>query len=615
LLATILGLLCLASLASAQDFVPGEVIVKLKSGQSSVRAAQFSSRMRSRRMNLKASFRGMNISHYKLQPGQDLTQALKDLRNDPDVEYAEPNYILHVVDDAVAQSSNYYAYGSLGYYLNPNYSDANVYSQNAANVKVPQSWNIETPLANNSERPIVAIVDTGVDYNHSVFINSGAIWTNPNEIPANGIDDDGNGYIDDVRGWNFYAGNNNPMDDASHGTHVAGIVLGVGQNIFASSIAPAKIRIMPLKFMGADGTGSTAAAISAIYYAVNNGAQVINNSWGGSSYSQALADALVYAYDHSVFIASAAGNNSQDLDSNRMYPASYEVSGQMAVAATTDYDYLASFSNYGVGSVHVASPGYSVWSTLPNNTYGTMSGTSMATPFVSGLAALVMREAPNLTGFQVKDLLMSSADSIPALNGYIYSAGRVDAYAAIAAAQSEVGESSYQPTQQALREPAGAASAASTAAAGCGTVGNMGDGSGGGGHMSGVAILLTLAFAFMPLLTWILLIRRSAGKNRRRYERFVMNSDIKVMVGGRELTAHLNTISEGGLSFNADALIERGGLLTMNIASPDGGEVVQVQGHVVWSESNKAYGVQFDEAKESVLSSIRAWTVRLVKAQ
>lgn len=234
----------------------------------------------------------------------------------------------------------------------------------------------------------------------------------------------------------------------------------------------------------------------------------------------------------------------------------------------------------------------------------------MATPFVAGLAALVIREAPGLTGYQVKNLLMNSATPIAALNGYIYSGARVEVSNAIIAAKSESGTDAYQPNYTAaVRDPASAG-----AAAGCGTVANMGEGGGGGGHMGATAILLTLAFACMPLLAWVSLIRRSSGKNRRRYDRFVMNSDIVVKVGGRELTAHLKTISEGGLSFNADELIDRGGMLTMNIQSPDGREVVQVQGHVVWSEENKAYGVQFDQAKESVLSSIRAWTIRLVKA-
>jgi len=605
-----LGLLCFASFATAQDFVPGEVIVKLRGNHSSVRAAQFTSKMSQRRMTLKASFGSMNINHYKLQAGQDVNQAVADLQTDPDVEYAEPNYILHVTDDVVAQATGFYTYNTLSNYLYGNYTSPSVYSQNASSTEVAAGWANEVSLAANPERPIVAIVDTGVDYNHSVFVNSGAMWTNPNEV-LNGIDDDSNGFVDDIRGWNFYAGTNNPMDDADHGTHVAGITLGVGQNIFATNLAAAKIRIMPLKFMGADGTGSTSAAIAAIYYAVNNGAQVINNSWGGSNYSQSLLDALTYAYNHKVFVASAAGNATANNDVTDMFPANYSVPGQMSVAATTDYDYLASFSNYGLNSVHVAAPGYDIWSTLPGNSYGVMSGTSMATPFVSGLAALVLREAPTLTGYQVKNLLMNSATPIASLRGAIYSGARVDANNAVTAAKSEVGTQAYQPTYtEGVRAPASAG-----AAAGCGTVANMSDGSGGGGgSMSVTAILLTLAFACMPLLAWVSLIRRSSGKNRRRYDRFVMNSDIKVKVGGRELTAHLKTISEGGLSFNADELIDRGGMLTMNIQSPDGQEIVQVQGHVVWSEENKAYGVQFDQAKENVLSSIRAWTIRLVKA-
>ena len=130
--------------------------------------------------------------------------------------------------------------------------------------------------------PVVAVIDTGLDYNHEVFVDANAVWRNTDEIASNGIDDDGNGYIDDIRGWNFVANNNNPMDDEDHGTHVSGIVLGISQNIFATTLAAAKIKIMPLKFLDSSGSGATSDAVEAIYYAIANGATVINASWGGA---------------------------------------------------------------------------------------------------------------------------------------------------------------------------------------------------------------------------------------------------------------------------------------------------------------------------------------------
>jgi hypothetical protein len=359
--------------------------------------------------------------------------------------------------------------------------------------------------------------------------------------------------------------------------------------------------------------------VSAIYYAVNNGAHVINNSWGGASYSQALHDALTYAYDHKVLVVSAAGNNGKSNDSTPMYPASYPVPGQLAIAATNDSDVLASFSNYGAASVHVAAPGVSILSTVPGNSYRFMSGTSMATPFVSGLAAMALREAPNLTGFQLKNLVLNSADPVAGLNGKILSASRVDAYSMINAARNQVNTSAYQPDYKAdSRSLASDGNASMSSPKGCGLVSTAllsGNGSDKGGGPNPQTLAVIIAFTLLPLIAWQMVRARSLsrGARRRRYDRFLMNSTVRVNVQGRELIGHMRTISEGGLSFEANTMLEKGGIVTMNIQSPDGNETVQVQGHIVWSEENKAYGVQFDEARETTLSAIRSWTQRLVK--
>lgn len=600
----------------AQNYVPGEVIVKLKGKSSSSGSSDFFNKMQGK-ISLKASFSALNLYKVSLldnqKVGSSVEAAIAELKKDPAVEYAEPNFILKKSEDSL-QASAVMSEDQVRSQMQA----GDTFVQNYANVGVEQAWPMERTLAQYSDRPIVAIVDTGVDYNHAIFRNSGAMWRNTGEIAGNGVDDDGNGFVDDIYGWNFYGRNNNPMDDDEHGTHVAGIVLGVGQDIFPTIWEPAKIRIMALKFLGADGSGSTSDAVAAIYYAVNNGAQVINNSWGGANYSQALHDALSYAYSHKVFIAAAAGNAAKNNDVSDMYPANYPVPGQMTVAATNDSDSMASFSNYGVSTVNIAAPGVSILSAVPADGYRFMSGTSMATPFVSGLAALVFREAPDLTGYQVKNLIINSATSVSALATRVKSSGRADVYDAINAARGQVSTTAYQPAYKAeQRGPASSPDeAAQLAAKGCGTVSTayLYENSGSGGDNNSNGGLQVALILLVPLAAWQIMRSRVAGKKtRRQFDRFLMNSAMRMSVNGQELVGHMRTISEGGLSFEANTLIEKGGIITMSIQSPDGKEMVQVQGHVVWSAEDKAYGVKFDEAKEGAIDAIRSWTKKLVK--
>lgn len=614
--------------AHAQDVVPGEIIVKMKGRPSGSKSAAFLGKASSK-MALKATFGKLNMHHMVLKPGQDLYQTIEELRRDPDVEYAEPNYILRRFDEQAGADSRVFSAAEASSVVAQSFPSG-AYAQSSADTKVTQAWSELS--ATSSDDPIVAIIDTGLDYNHYVFRESGAVWTNPGETgldaqgrdrATNGIDDDGNGYVDDVRGWNFHDHNNNPMDDEDHGTHVAGIVLGVTQDIFAGTLAPAKIRIMPLKFLGSDGSGSTSSAISAVYYAVNNGASVINNSWGGGNYSQALHDALTYAYNNNVVITAAAGNMGWDNDSRPMYPANYPIPSQISVAATNDWDNLASFSNYGMRTVHVGAPGVGIYSTMPGDYFRYMSGTSMAAPFVAGLAALAVREAPHLSGYQIRNIIVNSAEGITSLVPRTVSGARVNVLETIVNAKMQTG---VQPSQPAYTPEAPAGERGpDSAKGGCGLVSTsvMSRSFGGKGGPGGPSpIAMVVALTLLPLLVWQVIRSRalaresasSEGRQRRRFERFVMNSEIKVKVGDRELVGQMNTISLGGLSFKADAMLERGGVVTLQIASPDGVEQVQVEGHIVWNEHNQSYGVQFDNARDSVLNSIRAWTRSLVKA-
>lgn len=605
--------------ASSPEVVPGEYIVKLKAMAG---PAGVLNKMQDK-VNLKGSFTRMNMIHVSLKGGAGDTQAFEELVNDPDVEYVEPNYIFKKStsnEEGLGSPAQIYAAGAAQ--AQEQYSAAvATYSQSGADVRVSDAWTIQT--TNSTYRPVVAIIDTGLDKNHPVFVNSNALWVNTREIPNNGLDDDYNGFVDDVNGWNFINNTPNFADDDGHGTHVAGIVVGASLNILSTITENSKMTIMPLKFLDANGSGTTSNAIRAIYYAANMGARVINNSWGGGGYSRSLHEALTFAYANRIFIASAAGNNGKSNDSTPMYPANYDVPSNISVAATTDYDFLASFSNYGVHYVHIASPGVLILSTLPNNRTGTMSGTSMATPFIAGLAALAMREAPFLTGYQVKEIMMSKATNIAGLMGKVTTSARVDAYRLITEAKAQASVQASQPSYSPAygTDARAAASDGGAPKGGCGLVSSAllkGPGTNTPNGMNGMGMMAGLFL--LPVIVWAVLRQRAQEKekadpaSRRKFDRFKMDSDIRVMVGDRELVGSLKTISLGGASFSADEALEKGGIITMKIQSPDGRDMVEVSGQVVWNEANQAYGVQFAGAEQSTLAMIQKWTAGLMKA-
>lgn len=282
----------------------------------------------------------------------------------------------------------------------------------------PGAWDI----SQGSDSIVVAIVDTGIDYNHA-DLNENA-WVNPGEIAGNGLDDDGNGYIDDIHGMNAIANSGDPLDDNGHGTHVAGTIGARGDNGVGVAGVNWRVKLMGLKFLDARGSGSLSGAIAALNYMVmmkSRGVniKVANNSWGGGGFSQSLYNAIAAARDAGIVFAAAAGNEANDNDLNPAYPASYALSNVIAVAAIDASRNLASFSNYGASSVDIAAPGVQIRSTFPNNLYQSLSGTSMATPHVSGAIALLAAIDPSLTAEGLKQRLLESGVDLPSLNGVV----------------------------------------------------------------------------------------------------------------------------------------------------------------------------------------------------
>ena len=356
----------------------------------------------------------------KLNPGQNLEQAMQRFANDPAVEVVEPNYELSII-----------AYPNDPFFDNLWGMDNDGQSGGSvdADIDAPEAWDIYT----GSNSVLVAVIDTGVDYNHEDLADN--IWTNTGEIPGNGIDDDGNGYIDDIHGYDFVNNDGDPMDDNGHGTHVSGTIAAVGNNGIGVAGVNWDATIMGLKFLGYDGFGSASDAISAILYATDMGARLTSNSWGGNGGSQALLDAINAADAANVLFVAAAGNDGRNTDSYPKYPQGFDAPNILSVAATDHDDNKASFSNYGATSVDLGAPGVDVLSTFPTaifpSGYAWGSGTSMATPHVSGAAALLLSLDPSLTPAELINILMSTVDPIPALAGISVSGGRLNVNTAV----------------------------------------------------------------------------------------------------------------------------------------------------------------------------------------
>lgn len=339
--------------------------------------------------------------------GRSLASVKESL--DPSLyEYVEPDYPV-----SVALESN-------DKYLSSQWAHRVVHSAAA--------WDI----SRGSQAVIVAVLDTGTDPAHPDLAAN--LWTNPGEIAGNGIDDDGNGLVDDVHGWNF--GENSASilaDDAGsfHGTHVSGTIGAVGNNGIGISGHAQEVRLMTLKFLKSTGAGSSADAIRGIDYAIENGARIISNSWGSRNYSRALFEAIGRARDHGILFVAAAGNSGTNNDTSVFYPANYEHDNVISVAASTSTDKLASFSNYGNRTVHLAAPGQGIYSTKNDGKYQSMSGTSMATPLVSGVLATMLAARPDLNYLQLKGALLASVDEIAEMRGKVMWNGRVNAQRAL----------------------------------------------------------------------------------------------------------------------------------------------------------------------------------------
>jgi hypothetical protein len=418
LLATAIVVLAAAANA-ADEFVADELLVAFQPG---ARGAQADGIRNGLRATKKKAWPEINAEHWRLPPGLGVAQAIQALSANPNVVYAEPNYIVHTSiipnDPRLPELWGLHNIGQTG--GTPD-ADADVLEA------------CQLPPGTGSV--VVGVIDTGVDYNHPDL--AGKIWVNPGEIPGNGIDDDGNGFIDDIHGWDFVNNDNDPMDDYGHGTHVSGTIGAVGNNgigIIGVAGLSANVMLMPLKFISSNGFGSTADAVSCINYAAsfrdasgNRKVRITSNSWGGGGKSRTLENAIANA--GALFVAAAGNNGTNTI----FYPAAYPGANIIAVAATDNNDVLASFSNFSPDWVDLAAPGVGILSTTPNDNYASWNGTSMATPHVSGVAALLISQDPSLSLDAIKAQVLTTVDPLPSLSGKTLTGGRLNARKAMGA--------------------------------------------------------------------------------------------------------------------------------------------------------------------------------------
>ena len=404
------------SVTDSLDYAPDELLVQFSSPQNDEKIAKkvetFYGKETKKSHKIVLDYSDLGLSNtylLKLSAGEDPKEVKEKYKKDSEVVFAEPNYVVTL--DVTTNDSYFSRLWGLHNTGQRGYADADI--------DAPEAWD----LCTGSQEVIVAVIDSGVDYNHPDLAAN--IWTNSGEIPGNGKDDDGNGYVDDVCGWDFYNRDNNPMDDNNHGTHCAGTIGAIGNNGQGVTGVMWKVKIMPLKFVSSSGSGYTSDAVSAILYANKMGADIISNSWGGTGYSTTLKSAIDAS---SAVVVCAAGNSGTNNDNTPFYPASYTSPQIIAVAASTAYDSLASFSNYGSVSVDVAAPGDYIYSTIRGGSYGYMSGTSMATPHVAGLAGLVKAYSPGMASSQIKAAILGNVDTKSSFSGKVLTSGRMNAY-------------------------------------------------------------------------------------------------------------------------------------------------------------------------------------------
>ncbi|EHR69450.1 CARDB domain-containing protein,subtilase family protease [Burkholderiales bacterium JOSHI_001] len=421
-----------AATTAARPAAAGELLVKFKAQASTTARAQKHAREGSRRLR---EFRQSGVEHVALAAGQTVDAALARYRADPNVEYAEPNYKVHATllpnEPGFVQQWALNNTGQIG-------------GLAGADIKAPAAWDRSTGSAN----VVVVVLDSGIDYNHPDLV--GNVWTNAVEVAGNNLDDDSNGYVDDIHGYNPVDGNGDPVDVYGHGTHMAGIIGATGNNALGVVGVNWNVRIASCKALDDFGDGTVANILSCLDYARSlktAGYNVVatSNSYGAvGGFSQAMRDTIAAQRD--ILFVTGSGNTGLDNDSTDFYPANYDLPNIISVAATDASDLAASFTHVGRRTVHLGAPGANILSTLPGSSYSTASGTSMSAAYVTGVAALLKAQDGTRDWRAIKNLILSGAAANTSLTGKTITGRRLDAAGATACVN--------RPLLSALKVPA-----------------------------------------------------------------------------------------------------------------------------------------------------------------
>jgi probable HAF family extracellular repeat protein len=415
---------------SATRFHPNRILIKPKRGSS---AGELNRLHASSRAHIYRRFPAIgNLQVLEFRGNPDIPAMVEQYRAHGAVEYAEPDYLAH---SSLVPNDPLFVDGTLWGINNAGQNGG----LNGADIDGPEAWS----LRNQATNIIVAIIDSGIRLTHEDLASN--LWTNAAEIDGNGIDDESDNYVDDIHGINAITGSGDPTDDYGHGTHIAGIIGASGNNGLGACGVAWRVQLMACKFLDSNGEGFYSDAIAAIEYARAHGATVMNTSWGGNGYSQALKDAIDAAAADGVIFVAAAGNTSSDNDAMPFYPAAYESANLVSVAATTRADQLALFSNYGQNSVDLGAPGFDITSTwnTSDSAYISLNGTSMATPYVSGTFALMQARFAGETFYQLFNRVFASTDPLPGLSGRCRTGGRLNLYKALTSVSSRPGNDNF----------------------------------------------------------------------------------------------------------------------------------------------------------------------------
>ena len=414
-----------------------EVLVRFRPGVSAERIAAIAAGLNDRVEDEIESVEG--LAAIDDLDGASAERVAEEYGALPEVEYAEPNYEIRVEPRGVNYSRRFAAPVPAGGPNDPLFSEqwglVNTGQRDGraeADISALAAWG----KTQGSRKVVVAVLDSGVDYTHPDL--AGNMWHRPADVEM--YFDPQLGVVDDSEGFSAVASERDPMDENGHGTHCSGIVGAEGDNSLGITGVNWRVEIMPLKFMGRGGFGSTKDAVEAINYVIARkrdgvNVRVISASWGSPTRSRALEDVIRKAGEADILFVAAAGNDGADADRRPHYPSGYKLPNVISVAALDRRDELASFSNYGAKGVHVAAPGKEILSTWLNGAYEEHSGTSMATPFVAGVAGLVLSVEPNLSVRELRERLLGSVDKLDSLRGKVASGGRINAARAVGAVQ------------------------------------------------------------------------------------------------------------------------------------------------------------------------------------